>query len=152
MYEVLADEVKTQLAYEFNCAPDVFSKDESTITTSILHEKRRKFSEELFFIQMATFGKGTVISADESIHPWLHEWVKDKNGIWLFEQHIFFDLETEVRKYGYKMAHTHHMFLPGSELISIDTDLNIKWPLNEENSEKRATNMRCRMRCRMIYR
>ena len=132
LYEVLSDEVKKQLTYEFNCAPDDFSKDENTITTSILHEKRRKFSEELFFIQMATFGKGTVISADESIHPWLHEWVKDKNGIWLFEQHNFFELEKEVRKYGYKMAHTHHMFLPNSELLDIDTDLHIKWLEQEE--------------------
>lgn len=80
------NEVKKQLSYEFNCSPDDFSKDEDTITVSDLHEKRRKFSEEKFFIQMATFGKGTVISADESIHPWLHEWADSKEGIWLFEQ------------------------------------------------------------------
>ncbi|MCR4598710.1 MAG: hypothetical protein K5678_06730 [Acetatifactor sp.] len=54
-------EVKKQLAYEFNRAQDDFSKDENTITTPILHEKRRKFSDDLFFIQMATFGKGMVL-------------------------------------------------------------------------------------------
>ncbi len=128
-------EVKKQLSYEFNCAPDDLTKDENTITTPILHEKRRKFSEESFFIQMATFGRGTVISADSSIHPWLHEWVKDKSGIWLFEQHNFFELETEIRKFGYKMALTHHMFLPTSETISIDTDLNIKWLEQDEIME-----------------
>lgn len=125
-------EVKKQLAYEFNCAPNDFFKDENTITTSILHEKRRKFSEEVFFIQMATFGKGAVISADESIHPWLHEWIKGKSGIWLFEQHNFFELEMEIRKSGYKMSLTHHMFLPSSELINIDTNLKIKWLEQDE--------------------
>ncbi len=120
-------EVNRQLSYEFNCTPDDFSKDENTITTSILHEKRRKFSEETFFVQMATFGRGTVISADESIHPWLHEWAKGKNGTWLFEQHNFFELETEIRKFGYKMAITHHMFLPSPELLDVKTDLNVKW-------------------------
>ena len=128
-------EMKKQLTYEFNCATDDFSKEENTITTPILHEKRRKFSEESFFIQMATFGKGTVISADESFHPWLHEWVKEKKGIWLFEQHNFFELETEIRKYGYKMALTHHMFLPTPELVKFDTDLNIKWLEQEEIME-----------------
>jgi len=72
----IINEVKKQLTYEFNCTADDFSKDGNTITAAILHEKRRKFSEEKFFIQMATFGKGTVISADEELHPWLHEWVK----------------------------------------------------------------------------
>ena len=74
------NEVKKQLSFEFNCSPDDFSKDENNITVSDLHEKRRKFSEKKFFIQMATFGKGTVISADESIHPWLHEWADNKEG------------------------------------------------------------------------
>ena len=129
------NEAKKQLAYEFNCSPDDFSKDENTITTSILHEKRRKFSEEAFFIQMATFGKGTVISADETIHSWLQDWIKGKSGIWLFEQHNFFDLEMEIRKSGYKMSLTHHMFLPSSELINIDTDLKIKWLEQEEIRE-----------------
>ena len=131
----ILDEVKKQLACEFNCTPEDFSKEENTVTAAILHGERRKFSEEKFFIQMATFGKGTVISADESIHPWLHEWVKEKKGIWLFEQHHFFELETEIRKHGYKMALTHHMFLPTSELISIDTDLNIKWLEQEDIME-----------------
>lgn len=131
----ICSEVKKQLSYEFHCSPDDFSKDENTITTPILHEKRRKFSEELFFIQMATFGKGTVISADESIHPWLYEWVKGKNGFWLFEQHNFYELETEIRKYGHKMALTHHMFLPDSELLKVDTDLKIKWLEQEEIME-----------------
>lgn len=129
------DEVKKQLTYEFNCAQDDFSKEENTITTPILHEKRRKFSDELFFIQMATFGNGTVISADESIHPWLREWIHGKRGIWLFEQHNFYELETEIRKYGYKMSLTHHMFLPKAEFISIDTDLDIKWLEQEEIKE-----------------
>lgn len=129
------NEVKKQLACEFNCSPDDFSKEENTITAAILHEKRRKFSDDVFFLQMATFGKGTVISADGSIHPWLDEWVKGKDGIWLFEQHNFFELETEIRKYGYKMALTHHMFLPGSDLVNVDTDLHIKWLEQEEITE-----------------
>ncbi|MBO7530678.1 MAG: hypothetical protein J6T50_02605, partial [Lachnospiraceae bacterium] len=60
--------VLEQLALEFNCSPDDFERDDNVITKACLHEKRRKFSDEPFFLQMATFGKGTVISADERIH------------------------------------------------------------------------------------
>ena len=129
------NEVKKQLSFEFNCSPDDFSKDENNITVSDLHEKRRKFSEKKFFIQMATFGKGTVISADESIHPWLHEWADNKEGIWLFEQHNYYELETEIRKHGYKMSLTHHMFLPSDEVIIPETSLNIKWLEQEDIQE-----------------
>ena len=121
------EKVKTQLSYEFNCNPDDFFKDENIITKVVLHEKRRKFSNDEFFLQMATFGNNTVISANEKFHPWLREWQKDNRGCSLFEQNHFFELETELRKYGYKMALTHHMFLPKPKIVEIKTDLNIKW-------------------------
>ena len=81
---------KTQLACEFNCLPQDFDKSENVITTACQQPQRRQFSDKPFFLQMSTFGKGTVISADESIHPWLTDWVKGKQGIWLFEQHNYF--------------------------------------------------------------
>ena len=119
--------LKNQLAYEFNCQPDDFDRDENLITLPTLHPNRRKFSDNEFFLQMATLGGNTVISANEKLHPWLAQWVKDKRGFWLFEQHNFFELESELRKYGYKMAQTHHMFLPKPGLVEIKTDLKIKW-------------------------
>lgn len=123
----ILDIVKRQLSYEFNCNPEDFSKEENIITSGILHEKRRKFSEKPFFLQMATFGNNAVISADERIHPWLKEWVRGKKGFWLLEQHNFYELETKLREYGYKMALTHHMFIPTPEYLDVKTDLNIKW-------------------------
>ena len=131
----ILDTIKRQLSYEFNCRPEDFAKEENVITKSVLHEKRRKFSEKEFFLQMATFGNNAVISADERIHPWLKEWVKDKKGFWLFEQHNFFELETKLREYGYKMALTHHMFVPTPELLNIKTDLKIKWLEQNDLSE-----------------
>ena len=124
--------VREQLSYEFNCSPGDFSGEENKITYPVLHERRRMFSDKEFFLQMATFGNSAVISANEKIHPWLKEWIKDKRGFWLFEQHNFFELERELRKYGYKMALTHHMFLPKPEIMDIKTDLKIKWLEQED--------------------
>ena len=133
--KLILDTIKRQLSYEFNCRPEDFAKEENVITKSVLHEKRRKFSEKEFFLQMATFGNNAVISADERIHPWLKEWVKDRKGFWLFEQHNFFELETKLREYGYKMALTHHMFIPTPELLNHKTDLKIKWLEQNDLSE-----------------
>ena len=108
---------KEQLALELNCAPEDFSGEEIIITGPVLHENRRKFSDQPFFLQMATFGAGAVISADERLHPRLREWAKGKRGFWLFEQHNYLELDRLLRGYGYKMALTHHMFLPKPEPI-----------------------------------
>ena len=118
---------RQQLGWEFNCAPDTFDQKENTITCSVLDERRRKFSDKPFFLQMVTLGLSTVISADNELHPWLHKWADGKDGIWLFEQHNFYELECELRKHGYKMSLTHHMFLPKAELMNIKTNLNIRW-------------------------
>ncbi|MBR3525511.1 MAG: hypothetical protein IKO11_06655 [Lachnospiraceae bacterium] len=119
--------VKEQLALEFNCSSEDFFRDENVITKNCLHENRRKFSDTPFFLQMATFGRNAVISADEKLHPWLNEWVKGKKGFWLFEQHNFYELECELRKHGFKMALTHHMFLPKKDTSDFKTDIRVKW-------------------------
>lgn len=133
--EQIDDVVRKQLSYELNCEPDDFLKEDNIVTAGILHEKRRMFSEKQFFLQMVTFGNNAVISADERIHSWLHEWIKGKKGFWLFEQHEFYELEKKLREYGYKMAMTHHMFVPKPEYININTDLRIKWLEQEDIAE-----------------
>ena len=125
--EEIKKRVLKQLSWEFNCEPEDFLKEENTVTLSIAHEKRRMFSERAFFLQMATFGSGAVISADEKMHPWLKKWAEGESGFWLFEQHHFYELECELRKYGYKMSQTHHMFLPKAGMTDIETDLKIRW-------------------------
>ena len=107
---------KAQLALELGCGPADLSGAE-----------RRMFSQKPFFLQMATFGDGTVISADKRLHPWLREWAKDKRGFWLFEQHNFLALDGELRKYGYKMAQTHHMFAPKPDILELQTDQRVRW-------------------------
>ncbi len=118
---------REQLALEFNCCPEDFSGEENRITLPVAHEKRRRFSEKPFFLQMATFGGGAVISAREELHPWLREWMRGKQGIWLFEQHNFYELECRLRQSGYRMAQTHHMFLPLPEPVDTSAGWKLRW-------------------------
>ena len=128
----IENRIKAQLARELNCRPEDFSRGENLITPAILHEKRRMFSEKQSFLQMVTFGNNAVISADKRILPWLSERAKGQTGFTLFEQPAFFELETELRKYGQKMAPTHHMFVPTPDLIDIETDLSVQWLEQED--------------------
>ena len=127
VFKNIEDKIKLQLSYDLNCDPTDFSREENVITRAVMHEKRRVFTDKDIFFRMATFGKNTVISADEELHPWLEEWVQDKSGIWLFEQHNFYELERKLRVYGHKMALTHHMFMPEPRFLNITTDLKIRW-------------------------
>ena len=119
--------LKQQLSYDFNCKPEDFDKDENVITLPALNEKRRVFSKETFFLQMATLGNNAVISTDEKLHPWLAEWVKGKNGFWLFEQHNYFELNDKLCEFGYKLNLTHHMFLPVPELVPVESDFEYRF-------------------------
>ena len=130
--EEIDHRIKTQLSYEFNCDPDDFSGEEILITSAVLHDRRRVFSEELPLLQMATFGNNAVISADERLHPWLREWINGKKGFWLFGHQNYFELEKELGKYGCRMASPHHMFAPKPEYLDIETDLKIRWLEQED--------------------
>ena len=59
--------LKNQLALDFNCKPEDFDKTENVITLPALNEGRRVFSNEKFFLQIATLGDNAVISADEKL-------------------------------------------------------------------------------------
>ena len=130
--EEIEGKLRAQLALELGCRPEDFSGDGTVITRPVLPAQRRRFSEKPFFLQMATFGSGAVISADARLHPWLREWAKGKRGAWLFEQHNFYLLERELRKYGFRMAQTHHMFAPKPERTGIKTDLRVRWLEQED--------------------
>ncbi len=119
-----------QLAVEFNCSPSDFLAKENVITMPALHEGRRIYSSGKPFLQMATCGVNTVIMADECLHEFLREWMKDTEGHHLFEFKMP-DLNEELKKYGYKMNPTHHMFLPCCK-VRTEERFRVEWLYDSE--------------------
>ena len=114
------------LSLEYNCSPEAFDSGENRITVSALKEGRRVYSPEKYFFHMATTGRGAVITADECLHPFLGEYVRDREGHWLFEQDNLTALEAELNKFGYTLTASHHMFLP-AEAVQPRGDLPVRW-------------------------
>jgi hypothetical protein len=61
-----------QLAIDYNCTPECFTGGGVTVTRSALNAGRRLFSSTPFFLNIASFGKGTVITAAGKIIPFAH--------------------------------------------------------------------------------
>lgn len=120
------DAAKRQLAIDLNCAAEDFDREENVLTVPVLNEGRRMYSEEREFFRMATLGGNTVISADEALHPFLREFMKNRAGHWLFEQDKLVLLEPELRKYGYKLFNSHHMNLPKFD-VQFTSNIPVKW-------------------------
>ena len=98
--ETIESELKKQLALDFNCNAEDFTKNESIIVVPKEYPGRREYTPKKAFFSMTTMGKSTVINAPEEMHAWLSGWVKGREGIWLFEHHNLMELETELAKYG----------------------------------------------------
>ena len=126
-YEKLLD----QLALELNCAPADLRCEENTVTFTEFREGRRRYHPGMPFLQMATAGRGAVISADGQMHDFLRELVKDKEGHRLFELGDLARIDTELRKYGWELRSTHHMFLPCSK-TETDGRFEVKWFFDDE--------------------
>ena len=115
-----------QLSVDYNCSPSDFRANENTITISSLNEGRRSYSPGNPFLQMATAGMNTVIMADKCLHAFLNDFVKDKEGHHLFEFDNLLNLNEELKRYGYQMNPTHHMFLP-CQTAKMSECCQIKW-------------------------
>ncbi len=125
MFQEYYEKLLDQLAIDLNCSPSDFRAKENIIIKPAWNEGRRNYGPDLF-LQMATCGVNTVIMADERLHEFLHEWGKDQEGHHLFEFENLPGLNEELRRYGYQINPTHHMFLPCRE-VRLEERFKVKW-------------------------
>ena len=125
------EKLLNQLSLDFNCTPSDLQARENSITFSALNEGRRIYSPGKPFLQMVTLGPNAVIMADECLHEFLHDWSKNVEGHRLFEFDNLNKLNGELKKHGYRLNPTHHMFLP---CHNIDTEerCRVKWLYDSE--------------------
>ena len=87
------------LSKEFNCTPADFTKQENILTVSALQDGRRMYSKEKYFFHMVTTGGNAVITAEECLHPFLREFMKNRHGHWLFELPNLLPLQEELNRF-----------------------------------------------------
>ena len=108
------DIARAQLAIECGCAEGDFLRGDrdNVILPPAFDDRRRKFSDRPFFFRMTTMGGNAVISADERLHGWLREFVREKSGYTLFERSNMRLIDAELARFGCASGDTYHMFLP----------------------------------------
>ena len=112
MFKEYFEKLLKQLSIDYNCDPSDFKEAQNVITLPALNEGRRSYSPGMPFLEMATCGENAVFMADECLHDFLHDLIKDTEGHHLFEHETLPKLDEELKRYGYQMNPTHHMFLP----------------------------------------
>lgn len=129
--DYIRNELYCLLAKEYNCRPEDFAKQENVLTVSALQEGRRMYSKEKYFFHMATLGENAVMTAEECLHPFLQEFMKNRQGHWLFELPNLLPLEKELNSFGYALTQTYHMFLPAMS-VEPKKDFPVKWFYGKE--------------------
>ncbi len=120
-----------QLALEYNCPPAAFTAAENLVFPVALHPGRRVYSQDAPFFQMVSTGGNAVIMADEKLHPFLREFIRDSEGYRLFETPNLLEINRELARYGQTLTATHHMFLPAAE-VQPKLKLPVRWYFGEE--------------------
>lgn len=123
------------LALEYNCSPTDFLREENVLTVAEIREGRRVYSPKKYFFHMVTTGGNALITADEVLHPFLREFMKERTGHWLFEIPNLLPLEKELNRHGYSLTQTYHMFLP-AEVVVIEADVDTAGKLEVDVVER----------------
>ena len=131
MFNEYYEKLLHQLSIDYNCTPEDLTAKKNIITVSKMNEGRRSYSPGKPFLQMVTLGRNTVIMADECLHGFLHDLVRNTEGHSLFEFDHLTKLNEELKKYGYKIDPTHHMFLPYREAGPAG-NFRVEWLYNGE--------------------
>lgn len=125
------------LALECSCTPEAFLQSENLLTLSRPRQGGRVYMPHRPFFHMVTFGGGAVITAAEPMQDFLREYIKNKQGHWLFELPNLLPIQHELEKHGYALTQTHHLFLPDRE-APVTEDRPVKWYFGEELTQFRC--------------
>lgn len=128
----LIGKLKEQLAVEYNCKPQDFSRIDNLITIAENEPGRRQYIQGKFFMQMVTLGQNAVITANAHIHPWLGEFTSDKTGHQLFEHHNLCEIDNMLKQHGKQLWQTHHMYLPETGITTVSELAPTRWFEQEE--------------------
>ena len=131
MFGEYYEKLLRQLSVDYNCTPADFRAGENIVTVSALREGRRSYSPGKPFLEMATLGRNTVIMADECLHDFLNSLVRNVEGHCLFKLGYLVKLNEALKEYGYRMAPTHHMFLPCRH-VEAEERFRVKWLYDDE--------------------
>ncbi len=131
MFKKYFEKLLAQLSLDFNCTVTDLQAKENIISLPALNEGRRSYSPGMPFLQMVTLGPNTVIMADECLHDFLRDLIKNVEGHHLFEFDNMLKLNEELGKYGYRMNPTHHMFLPHCD-VRAEAPYQLKWFYDSE--------------------
>ena len=146
MYYRYFEKLLSLLAIEYNCTPDDFKRDENVLTAAALNEGRRQYSPEQYFFHMVTTGNNAVVTSSEVMHDFLKGFIQKTPGYQLFEMPNILPLNEELKKYGYKLSQTLHMFLPCKD-VEPKGNFEIKWYRDREidifYGDKRFPNAIC---------
>ena len=126
MFREYYEKLLEQLAIDFNCTPAQLRAEENILTEPALNEGRRSYSPGMPFLQMTTLGGNAVIMADKCLQGFLEGLTRDTEGRRLFDLGYLLKLNGELKKYGYQMNPTHHMFLPCRE-VRMEERCRVKW-------------------------
>lgn len=126
MFREYYEKLLKQLSIDYNCTSSDLRVRENIITMPALNAGRRSYSPGRPFLQMVTTGMNAVIMADECLHEFLYDLTKDAGGHHLFEFDSLLKLNEELKRYGYQINPTHHMFLP-CQSIEPDERCKVRW-------------------------
>lgn len=119
-----------QLALEYNAKPQNFTVPGFTCTLPEKPKGVRLYSHDVPFFAMATTGNSVVITADEKLHLFLKNLAEEARDLHrLYEFGNLQLIDTELRKYGYRIYGSFHMYLPGDKIadIPLPQTFTYKW-------------------------
>lgn len=111
-----------QQAYDMNCSPEDFCKEENVVVISKPHEKARRYLKLPLFCNLCTYGNNVVASADVRITGFIRNYLdseKESNGT-SYESFLtprIHLLTEEFAKYGKLTCFMAEYFLPDADII-----------------------------------
>ena len=106
-----------QSAWDCNCTPEDFLREESLVTVSQAHPKARKYLPLPFQCDLVSYGSNIVAQCSGELAPIVERFIKTYPTEHCFETPHLHVLDEAVRPYGLKVCFMAEYFLPDVDAV-----------------------------------
>lgn len=106
-----------QSAYDCNCTPEDFLKNENVITRSVKHPKARKYLPLPFSCDMVSYGNNIVAQTNDELTDVVSRYINSYPAAHAFETPNLHVLDEALKPYGMKVCFMAEYFLPDVDIL-----------------------------------
>ena len=116
-----------QLSIDYNCSVEDINSPYPILTEKRYHKDRRIFWGDDGILKLVCVNGKIVVSVQKELLGWCEKNLMDLSAAWFFDYHHLKLIDEEITRFGHKIEHCRHYYLPSKKILIPEMRYEVNW-------------------------